>query len=67
MKVDVNKYKIMEERYDRNFNKEIVVRYEGAILDQMKNLFYAVKGRTTVNTIRMYLCDLEGNVIESTS
>lgn len=62
---DPNKYKIKEERYDRNFNKETVVLYEGGMLEQMKNLFYTMKGRKTPNTIRIYLCDLEDNIIES--
>lgn len=60
-----NKYEIREERYTKTFHTETVVLYQGAMLEQMKNLFHTIKRRKTPNTIRIFLCDLEGNVIES--
>lgn len=60
-----NKYQIKEKRLTRYFETETVTLYEGSMLEQMKNLFYTIKRRKTPNTIQIYLCDMEGNVIES--
>lgn len=62
----VNKYKITLEYYDDNWKPTTVVRYEGRILDQMKNLFFNAKhiDRVGDRAIRLTLTDVDGTIYE---
>lgn len=67
MKGKPAKYTIYEEYYTRNFDIETRPLYSGAIEEQMLNLYDGVRHRRkTRDTIRIFLADRDGNVIEST-
>jgi hypothetical protein len=62
------RYRIMAERYNKEFDVENVLLHSGAILSQMMNLFdgLAERQQKSRNIIRYYLLDKEGNEIATT-
>lgn len=64
---DPNRIKIKEDKYNRFFDVETNILYQGRFLEQVEKLWDRAVSRTTNDTIRIYMEDENGNIIKDTS